>query len=195
MKAYYLGSKQDERGLAGPGLLRNLRGEAARLCVTLAVEDRVGDWYLKIFGTSAIDFGQFRLRPALFFDFGQFRLRPISTSANFDFGQFLDVEFFDDKVWGPRRVGGPKGWRPKPRKSGPRRVGAPKGGAQKGGAQKGGAQKGGGPKGWGPEGWGPEGGSPKGGGAQNFVLFLPFPATISLFLCLFGFFSWDFGGV
>ena len=37
---------------------------------------------------SAIDFGQLRLRPALFFDFGQFRLRPISTSANFDFGQF-----------------------------------------------------------------------------------------------------------
>ena len=57
--------------------------------------------------TSAVDFGQFRLRPistsANFrlrpispsvnfdfefgqFDFGQFRLQPISTSANFDFG-------------------------------------------------------------------------------------------------------------
>ena len=51
---------------------------------------------------SAIDFGQFRLRPAFFFEFGQF-----------DFGQFLDVEFWDDKVWGPRRVGAPKGGAPK----------------------------------------------------------------------------------
>ena len=41
-------------------------------------------------------------------DFGQFRLRPISTSANFDFGQFLDVEFWDHKGWGP------KGGAPKP---------------------------------------------------------------------------------
>ena len=57
-----------------------------------------------------------------------------------DFGQFLDVEFWDDKVWGLRRVG-PKGWRLKPRKSG-----APKRGTLKGGAQKGGAPKGGGPK-------------------------------------------------
>ena len=37
---------------------------------------------------SAVDFGQFPLRPAFFsssanFDFGQFRLRPISISANF----------------------------------------------------------------------------------------------------------------
>ena len=42
------------------------------------------------FGPSAVDFGQFRLRPistSANFDFGQFRLRPISTSANFDFGQ------------------------------------------------------------------------------------------------------------
>ena len=51
---------------------------------------------------SAIDFSQFRLRPAFFF------------------GQFLDVEFSDDKVWGPRRVG-------------PRRVAQRKSGAQKGG--------------------------------------------------------------
>ena len=65
----------------------------------------------------------------------------------------------------------PMGGGPKPRKSG-----APKGGAQKGGAQKGGAPKGGAPKGWGPEGW----------EAQNFALFLPFPATVSLFLCLSG---------
>ena len=76
---------------------------------------------------SAIDFGQLRLRPittsasSLFrvrpistsvnFDFGQFRLGPISTSANFDFGQFdfgqfLDVEFWDDKGWSP------EGWPP-----------------------------------------------------------------------------------
>ena len=38
-----------------------------------------------------------------------------STSANFDFGQFLDVEFWDNKVWGPRRV--------EPRRVEPRRVG------------------------------------------------------------------------
>ena len=107
---------------------------------------------------SAIDFGQFRLRPAFFFDFGQFRLRPISTSANFDFGQFLDIEFWDDNVWGFRRVG--------PRRVGQRKSGAPKGGAPKGrgprrvGAQKGGAQK---------------GGAQKGGGAQNFALFFPLP--------------------
>ena len=50
------------------------------------------------------------------FDFGQFRLRPILTSANFDFGQFLD-EFLDHKGWGP------KGGGPKPSKSGaPKRV-------------------------------------------------------------------------
>ena len=34
---------------------------------------------------------------------------------------------------------------------------------------------------WGPEGWGPEGWE-----AQNFALFFPSPATISLFLCLSG---------
>ena len=133
---------------------------------------------------SAIDFGQFRLQPAFFF----------SSSANFDFGQidfgqFLDVKFWDDKVWALEGWrGAPKGGGPKPRKSG-----APKGGAQKGGAQKGGArrvgpegwgQKGGAPKGWSPEGWGPEGWGPEGWGAQNFALFLPFPATVSLFLYL-----------
>ena len=52
------------------------------------------------------------------------------------------------------------------------------------------------PKGWGPEGWGPEGWGPEGWGAQNFALFLPFPATVSLFLCLsLWVFSWNFGGV
>ena len=56
------------------------------------------------------------------FDFGQFRLRPISISANFNFGQFLDVEFLDHTGWG-----------------------APKGGAPKGGAPKGGTPKGRGP--------------------------------------------------
>ena len=58
---------------------------------------------------SAVDFGNF--------DFGQrfFRVRPISTSANFDFGQFGDVEFLDHKGWGP------EGWRPKPRKKSARR--------------------------------------------------------------------------
>ena len=43
-----------------------------------------------------------------------------------------------------------------------------------------------GPEGWSPEGWGPEGWSPEGWGAQNFALFFPPPATVSLFLCLFG---------
>ena len=70
--------------------------------------------------TGVIDFGQFRLRPACFFefgqfDFGQFRLRPISTSANFDFGQSLDVEFLDHKG------GAPEGWRPR-KGGGPERV-------------------------------------------------------------------------
>ena len=79
---------------------------------------------------SAIDFGQFRLRPAFFFEFGQFDF------GQFDVGQFLDVEFWDDKVWGPRRVGaqrveainlekvGPR--RVEPRRVEPRRVGGPK---------------------------------------------------------------------
>ena len=48
----------------------------------------------------------------------QFRLRPISTSAKFDFGQFLDVEFLDHKGWGPKggaqtwKEWGPEGWGP-----------------------------------------------------------------------------------
>ena len=89
--------------------------------------------FMNIVVTSAIDFGQFRLRPAFFFEFGQFRLRPISTSANFDFGQFRlrpifsDVEFLDHKGWGPegwrpRRVEAPKGGGPNLEKVGPRRV-------------------------------------------------------------------------
>ena len=47
-------------------------------------------------------------------------------------------------------------------------------------------RKGGAPKGWGSEGWGPKGGAPKRWRAQNFALFLPFPATVSLSLCLSG---------
>ena len=48
-----------------------------------------------------------------------------------------------------------------------------------------GPRKGGAPKGWGPERVGPrKGGAPKGWGAQNFALFLPFPATI-IFLSFF----------
>ena len=38
--------------------------------------------------TVVVDFGQFRLRPIFFFRVRPVRLRPISTSANFDFGQF-----------------------------------------------------------------------------------------------------------
>ena len=83
---------------------------------------------------SAVDFGQFRLRPAFFFEFGQFRFRPIWISANFDFGQFLDVEFLDHKGWGP------EGWRPKPGKSGVPKGGAPEGGAPEGGGEGWGAQ-------------------------------------------------------
>ena len=53
--------------------------------------------------------------------------------------------------------------------------------------EKVGPRKGGGPKGWGPERVGPrKGGGPEGWGAQNFALFLPFPVTVSLFLCLSG---------
>ncbi len=78
-------------------------------------------------GAGEIDFGQFRLRPALFFefgqfDFGQFRLRPISTSANFWMLNF-----------GTTKCGALEGWAPKgggsnlekvgPRRVGPRRVG------------------------------------------------------------------------
>ena len=70
--------------------------------------------------SSAIDFGQLRLRPALFFEFGQFafgqfRLRPILTSANSWMLNF-----------GTTKGGALKG--------------GAKGGAQKGGAPKGGAQ-------------------------------------------------------
>ena len=94
---------------------------------------------------SAVDFGQFRLRPAFF-----------SSSANFDFGQFLDFDFMDHKGWCPKGWG-PEGWVP-------RRVEALKGGAPKGGGPEGvGAQRGGGPKGWGPEGVGARrGGGPEG---------------------------------
>ena len=46
------------------------------------------------------------------------------------------------------------------------------------------------PKSVSSEGWAPKGGprrvGPEGWGAQNFALFLPFPATVSLFLCLSG---------
>ena len=59
--------------------------------------------------------------PAGVIDFGQYRFRPISTLANFDFGQFLDVEFWDESV-GPRRVGAPKGGGPNLEKVEPRRV-------------------------------------------------------------------------
>ena len=45
------------------------------------------------------------------------RLRPISTSANFDFGQFLDVEFWNHKGWalkgGVGKVVSKKGGAPK----------------------------------------------------------------------------------
>ena len=65
-------------------------------------------------------------------DFGLFFLfRPNST--NFDFGQFLDVEFLDQKRWAP------EGWRPKPRRRGVPKSGAPEG--SKGGAPKGGRPK------------------------------------------------------
>ena len=43
VKAYFLGSKQDERELAGHRLLRNLRDKAARLYEKFAVEETVSD--------------------------------------------------------------------------------------------------------------------------------------------------------
>ena len=94
-----------------------------------------------------------RLRPistSANFDLGQFRLGPISTSANFDFGQFSDVEFYDHKGW---KKWGPEGWRPKPGKRGPE-------GWAKGGARR-----------VEPEGW----------GAQNFAFFFPLPPQFSFF--------------
>ena len=72
-------------------------------------------------GQSAIDFGQFRLRPAFFFDFGQFRLRPISTSANSISANFWMLNFWTMKVELPKG-GGPEGGGPNPEKVGPRRV-------------------------------------------------------------------------
>ena len=89
---------------------------------------------------------------------------------------------------GAPKGGGPEGWEP-------RRVGAPKGGGPEGwGPRRVGAPKGGGPQGWGArrvggpntERWGPKGWGTEGWGTQNFTLFLPFPATVSLFLCLSG---------
>ena len=56
-------------------------------------------------GPSAIDFGQFRLRPVFFFRVRPIRLRPISTSANFWMLNFGLLNFW------PQR--GPEGWRPK----------------------------------------------------------------------------------
>ena len=78
---------------------------------------------------------------------------------------------------------GPEGWAPKG--GGAPKGGAPKGGAPKGGAPKGGAPKGGAPKG-GPRRVGHRRVGPRRVGAQNFALFLPFPATVSFFLCLSG---------
>ena len=127
-------------------------------------------------------------------DFGQFRLRPISSSANFDFGQFLDVEFWDHKGWVPRRVGPPRVEPPRvePRRVEPRRVGGPKGEAPKGGAQKGWGPKRGGPKprksgapkGGAQKGGAQKGGAPKGGGPKILRFFFPPPATIFILLFL-----------
>ena len=80
------------------------------------------------FSAGVIDFGQFRLRPALFFDFGQFRPRPISTSANFWMLNFGTTKWALEggpnleKV-GPRRVGAQRVEAPNLDKVGPRRVG------------------------------------------------------------------------
>ena len=64
-----------------------------------------GQFRLRPISTSAnFDFGQFRFRPAKHPHIERDRLRPISISATCDFGQFLNVEFWDDKVWGPRKV-------------------------------------------------------------------------------------------
>ena len=73
--------------------------------------------------TSAVDFGQFRLRPAFFF-----RVRPISTSANFWMLNFGTTKCGAPKG-GPKKKWGPEGW----------------------GAQKGGAQKGWSLEGWGAQ--------------------------------------------
>ena len=156
---------------------------------------------------SAIDFGQFRLRPAFFFefgqfDFGQFRLRPISTSANFWMLNFGTTK------GGPPKGGGPEGGGPNPEKVGPRKVGpegveAPKGGGPEGWRpkpRKSGETKGG-PRRLGPEGWrprrveAPKGGGPEGWGPKISRFFFPFSRHNFLLLSL----SWgpfvNFGGV
>ena len=126
-------------------------------------------------GASAIDFGQFRLRPAFFFEFGQFRLRPISTSASSTSASFRMLNFGTTKC-GAFEWWGPTGGGPNLEKVGPRRVGSPEGwGAPKGGEPR----RVGSPEGWSPEGW-----SPEGWGAQNFTLFFPPPATIFFLLSI-----------
>ena len=91
------------------------------------------------------------------------RLRPISTSANFDFGQFLDFRILGRHSVGPSNGGAPTGGGPNLEKVGPRRVG---------------------PRRVGPKGWSPEGWSPEGWGAQNFALFFPSSGTIFFLLSL-----------
>ena len=82
------------------------------------------------------------------------RGRARSTSANLDFGQFLDVEFWDHKRWGS--TGGfPKGGGPNLEKLGPRRVG--------------------------PEGWSLKGGAHRVGGPKFRVFFFPLPPQFSFF--------------
>ena len=97
------------------------------------------------------------------------RLRPISTSANFDVGKFLDVEFLDHKGTLPNL---------------PRRVVAPILG--KFGAPKG---RGGGPNlekvGLGRVGL-------RRVEAQNFAFFFSSPATVFI---LFSFSCWSFRGI
>ena len=64
-----------------------------------------------------------RLRPistSANFDFGQFRLRPISTSANFDFGQLAEVELSEvelAEVEHPRWIASPQEQRGPSRRS------------------------------------------------------------------------------
>ena len=69
--------------------------------------------------TSAIDFGQFRLRPAFFFKFGQFDFGQFLTSANSTSANYWMLNF------GMTKCGALEGWgaqRVEPRRVEPRRV-------------------------------------------------------------------------
>ena len=154
-----------------------------------------------------IDFGQFRLRPALFFDFGQLdfgqlRLRPITTSANYDFGQFrlrpistsansIPANFwmlnFGTTKCGALEVWAPKGGSPNLEKMEPRRVEPRKWEAQRVEAPN--LEK------VGPRREEPRRVEPRRVGGPKFRFFFPLLPQFSFFFLSLGVLAWNFGGV